>query len=108
MRQCTLEEFEDTKGEMRVLKSKKVRQNNVLEKKDKRTNNDLQNIHKAKDRVTRTTPKPGCSGRVGSSCSTSSTRRVYLVTKPVISHEWEKDREVTTTSGTYRDHNICH
>jgi hypothetical protein len=36
MRQCTLEEFEDTKGEMRVLKSKKVRQNNVLEKKDKR------------------------------------------------------------------------
>ena len=36
-----------------------------------------------KDRVTRTTLKPGgalrCSGRVSSSCSTSDTRRVYLV-----------------------------
>ena len=101
MRQCTLEEFEDTKGVMRVLKSKKVRQNNVLEKKNKRTNNNLQNIHKAKDRVTQTTPKPGCSGMVGSSCSTSDTRRVYLVTNPMISHQCEKDREVTTTNGTY-------
>jgi len=45
MWQCTLEEFEDTKGLVGVLKSKKVRQNNVLEKKDKRTNNNLQNIH---------------------------------------------------------------
>ena len=101
MRQCTLEEFEDTKGVMRVLKSKKVRQNNVIEKKDKRTNNDLQNIHKAKDRVTRTTPKPGCSGMVASSCSTSNTSRVYLVTNPMISHQCEKDREVTTTNGIY-------
>ena len=36
-----------------------------------------------------------------SSCSTSGTRRVDLVTNPVISHEWGKDREVITTSGTY-------
>ena len=36
-----------------------------------------------------------------SSCSTSGTRRVNLVTNPVISHEWGKDREVFTTSGTY-------
>jgi hypothetical protein len=41
------------------------------------------------------------SGRVSSSCSTSGTRRVNLVTNPVISHEWEKEQEVFTTSGTY-------
>jgi hypothetical protein len=41
----------------------------------------------------------GCSGRVGS--STSGTRRVNLITNPVINHEWGKDREVFTTSGTY-------
>ena len=34
-----------------------------------------------------------CSGRIGSSCS--------LVTIPVISHEWERDWKVFTTSGTY-------
>jgi hypothetical protein len=33
--------------------------------------------------------------------STSGTRHVNLVTKPVISHKWGKDREVFTTSGTY-------
>jgi hypothetical protein len=41
------------------------------------------------------------SRRVSSSCSISVTRRVNLVTNPVISHEWGKDREVCTTSGTY-------
>jgi len=62
--------------------------------------------YKTKDRVTRTPLKTGgelrCSGKVRSSCSTSGTRRVNLVTNPVISHEWEKDREVFTTSGTYQ------
>jgi len=47
--------------------------------------------HKTKDRVTRTPLKTGgelrCSGRVSSSYSTSGTRRVNLVTNPVISHE---------------------
>jgi hypothetical protein len=48
-------------------------------KKNKRTNNDLQNItHKTKDRVTRTTLKTGGElgyfGRVSSSCSTCDTR----------------------------------
>ena len=38
-----------------------------------------------------------CSGRVGSSCSTSGTRRVNLVTNPVISH----DREVFTSRNEY-------
>jgi len=41
------------------------------------------------------------SGRVSSSCSTSDPRSVNLVTNPVISHAWGKDREASTTSGTY-------
>jgi hypothetical protein len=45
--------------------------------------------YKTKDRVTRTPLKTGgelrCSGRVGSSCSTNDTRRVNLVTNPVMS-----------------------
>ena len=53
-----------------------------------------------KDRVTRTTQKTGCklrlSGRVNSSCSTSVTRYVNLVTNPLISHEGGKDWEVFT------------
>jgi hypothetical protein len=74
--------------------------------KRKRTNNDLQNItHKTKDQVRRTPLKTRgevrWSGRVGSSCSTSGTHRVNLVTNPVTSYEWGKDREVFTTSGTY-------
>ena len=43
-------------------------------------------IYKTKDRVTRTPLKTvgelRCSGRVGSSCSTSGTRCVNLVTNP--------------------------
>ena len=65
--------------------SKKNRKHNGQGKRNKRTNNDLQNItHKTKDRVTRTPLKPGdelmCSGRAGSSCSASGTFRVNLVT----------------------------
>ena len=36
---------EDTKGVIRNRNSKKSRQHNGQKKKDKRTNNDLQNIH---------------------------------------------------------------
>jgi hypothetical protein len=47
--------------------------------------------YKTKDRVTRTPLKTGgeprCSGRLSSSCSTSDTRGVNLVTNPVISRE---------------------
>jgi len=39
------EEFEDTKGVIRIGKSKKNRQQTGQKKKDKGTNNDLQNIH---------------------------------------------------------------
>ena len=60
--------------------------------KDKRTNNNLQNItQKTKDKVTRTPLKTWgelrCSGRVGSSCSINGTHRVTLVTYPMVSHE---------------------
>ena len=74
-------EFEDLKGVFRIHKSRKDRQHHVQKKKDKRTNNDLQNItHKTKYRLTRTPLKTGgqlmCSGGVSSSCSTSGTRRL--------------------------------
>ena len=42
-----------------------------------------------------------CSERVNRSCSTSGTRRVTLVTNPMISHERGTDREVFAPSGTY-------
>jgi len=43
------EEFEDTKGVIRIRNSKKDRQHNVQNKTDTETNNDLQNIrHKSK------------------------------------------------------------
>ena len=43
------EEFEDTKVVIKMCKLKKDRQHNDQKKKDKRTNNDLQNItNKAK------------------------------------------------------------
>ena len=51
---------QDTKGVIRILKSKNDRQHNGQKKKNKRTSNDLQNIHiKTKDRVTRTPLNPG-------------------------------------------------
>ena len=53
--------------------------------------------YKTKDRVTRTPLKTGgvlrCSERISSSCFTSGTRRVNIVTNPVISHERGKDRK---------------
>jgi hypothetical protein len=58
--------------------------------------------YKTKDRVTRTPLKTWgelrCSGRVSSSCSTTDTRRVNLVTNSVSRHERGKDREVFTTN----------
>jgi hypothetical protein len=79
------EEFKDTKGLIRIRKSKKGRHHNGKKKKGKRTNNDLQNkTHKTKDQETRT---PQSSGMVSSSCFTTVTHRVTLATIPVISHE---------------------
>jgi hypothetical protein len=57
------------------------------EKVQKNKQRSTKHTHKTKDRVTRPPIKTGgelrCSGRVGSSCSTSDTRRVTLVTNPV-------------------------
>jgi hypothetical protein len=64
-----------------------------LIQKDKQRS--TKHTYKTKDRVTRTPLKTGgelrCSGRVSSSCSTSGTHNVNLVTNPVISREWGKD-----------------
>jgi hypothetical protein len=85
------EEFEYTKGVIRINISKKNRQRNGQKKKvQKDKQRSTKHTHKNKDRVTRTPLKTGgdlmCSGRVGSSCSTSGTRRDNLVTNPVIRH----------------------
>ena len=65
------------------------------EKVQKDKQRSTKHAYKTKDRVTQTPLKTGdelkCSVRVRSSCSTSDTRRVNLVTNPVISHERGKD-----------------
>ena len=45
------EEFEDTKGVIRICKSKKDRQHNCQKKKDKWTNNYLQNTTQTKQQI---------------------------------------------------------
>ena len=86
---------------MKSLKTPKGNQNPYIEEeqttqwskekvqKDKQRS--TKHTHKTKDRVTRipliTGGELGCSGRVRSFCSTSGTRRVNLVTNPVVSHE---------------------
>ena len=64
------EEFADTKGVIRIRKSKKNRKINGQKKKDKRTNNE------------QTGGKLRCFGIVSSSCSCYC--RVNLVTNPMI------------------------
>jgi hypothetical protein len=72
-----------------MRKSKKNRQHNCQNKKDKQRS--TKHTHKSNDRVTRTSLKIGgelgCSGRVGSYSSTSGTHRVNLVTQLVANHE---------------------
>jgi hypothetical protein len=61
------------------------------EKGQKDKQQSIKHTHKTKDRVTQTPLKTKgelrCSGRISSSCSTSDTRRVNMVTNPMISHE---------------------
>ena len=82
-----------------------IKEEQTTQKGQKDKQRSTKHTCKTKDRVTRAPLKTGdelrCSGRVSSSCSTSSTSGVNLVTNPVISREWGKDREVFTTSGTY-------
>ena len=58
------------------------------EKGQKDKQRSTKHTHKTKDRITRTPLKTGgelmCSGRVSRSCSTTGTRRVNLVTNPVM------------------------
>ena len=66
-----IEEFENTKGVIRISKSKD-RQHNGQKRQDKQR--PTKHTHKTKDRVTRTLLETGdelmCSGRVSASCST--------------------------------------
>ena len=75
-RTCLYDEFENTKGVIRIRISK-----NRQHKKDKQRS--TKHTYKTKDRVTRSPIKTGgelrCSGRVSSSGCTSGTRRVNLV-----------------------------
>ena len=98
--------IEDTKEIMRSRKLKKDIQHNGQQEKDKKDNNGLQNItQKNKDRTTWTPLKTGwelmCSDRVSSSFPKCGTHRVTLLTKPVISHQWGKERVVMMTNWTY-------
>ena len=75
----------DTKGEITSRKSK--------DRQYTSQNSNLQNImRKNKDRAARTPLNLGgerkCSGNVSTYCFMNITRRVTLVTNPVISHEW--------------------
>ena len=78
------EEFEDTKRVFRIRMPKKNRTKWLKEKVQKDKQRSIKHTHKTKDQITLTPIKSGselmCSGRVGSSCSTSDTRRVNLVT----------------------------
>ena len=69
-------EIEDTKGVIRIRKSKKNWQQSGQKNKQRST----KHTYKTKDRVIRTPQKIGderrCSGTVDSSCSTSGTRRL--------------------------------
>ena len=81
------EEFDDTKGVIRIRISKKNTQHNGQKKKNKMINNNLQNFtQKTKYRVTRTPLKTGgelrCSGKVS-----SGTHHVNLISNSVTSHE---------------------
>ena len=70
------EEFKDTKGVIRIHKSKRDRQYNDQKQKDKQR--PINHTHKTKDRVTQTPLKtegePRCSGRVDMSIES----KVYI------------------------------
>ena len=84
--------LKNIKGVIQIRKSKKERQ---AKGKRSKGQTKIYKTQKAKDRATRTSLKTGegwgsesiLSRRVRSACSTIDTRRVTLVTKPVISHE---------------------
>jgi hypothetical protein len=72
---CIQEEFKDTKGVIRIHKSKNDRQHNDQKKKDKQRS--TKHTHKTKERATQTSLKTGDELRwsrcVSNSCSTDGT-----------------------------------
>jgi hypothetical protein len=77
------------------INSKKNRHYKGQKKRDKRTNNVLQNTKQKNWRLGNTNPTKNrgefrCFGRISSFCSTSCTRRVTLGTNLVISLECEE------------------
>jgi hypothetical protein len=74
---------QDTKGVIRICKSMKDRQHNGQKKKDKQWSTKY--THKTKDCVARTPLKTGselrCTKRVSCSCSSSGTRRKFVVSE---------------------------
>ena len=88
-------------GVIRILKAKNNRQDNCQKIVQKYKRRSLKHTHKTKDRLTRI---PTNTGNVSSSWSTSETRRVNLVTNPVINHERGKDREVEPIVGVHLWH----
>ena len=75
------EEFEDTKGAIRIRKSKNRQHNDQKEKVQKYKQRSTKHTYKTKDRV-----ELRYSGRVSSSCSTSDIRCVDLDSHPP--YEW--------------------
>jgi NACalpha-BTF3-like transcription factor len=80
-----MEEFEDTKGAIRIHISKKNRQH-TGQKKNVQTDKQRSTKHTYKTLLI-TGGELRWSERESSSCSTIGTRRVNQVTNPVVSHE---------------------
>ena len=85
-------EFVNTKGVIRIRKSKDRQHNGQKNKKKKDKQRSTKHYTKTKHRVARTPLKSGDelgrSGRVTCSCSNSDTRSVTLVTNPVQLITW--------------------
>jgi hypothetical protein len=77
------------KGQSESLFRRRTDNTMAKRKVQKDKQRSTKHTYKTKDRVTRTLVNIGgelmCSGRVSSSCSTSGTCRINLVTNPVIS-----------------------
>ena len=96
----------------RLTKSRKSKKDRQCKKESKGKGKNYKQlstsiIQKAKDYSINTYPTTKnrgwtrCIGRVCSPCSICGTHPVTLVTCPVISHDWGKDRMIITTNGTY-------
>jgi hypothetical protein len=73
---CTMAKRKSTKGQTTIHKTH------------------IQNQRSSNMNPTTNRGERRCSGRVGSSCPTSGTRRVNLVTNLVLCHEWGKLRAI--------------